>query len=159
MRGSAQETLTDCLCYSFFFLIKSILQQCQHLILIFSSFLNFFVNAFLASPQVSFQKSIATYERNFLYYNDALFSLMGIIHIEKGVFFVTVFRHFLGTFFLSCYLMLIKKQLIKKTACGKFVNKLQFLCFNLKRIEHFLLFCKDTLIQPCCELGKTHDCP
>ena len=39
-------------------------------------------------------------------------------------------------------------------ACGKFENKLQFLCFHLKRIEHFLLFSKDNLPQPWCEQGK-----
>ena len=41
-------------------------------------------------------------------------------------------------------------------ACGKFENKLQFLCFNLKRIEHFLFFCKDTLPQPWCQQGEAH---
>ena len=41
-------------------------------------------------------------------------------------------------------------------ASGKFQNKLQFLYFNLKRIEHFLLFCKDNLPQPWCEQGETH---
>ena len=39
-------------------------------------------------------------------------------------------------------------------ACGKFENKLQFLCFHLKSIEHFLLFSKDNLPQPWCEQGK-----
>ena len=36
-------------------------------------------------------------------------------------------------------------------SCGKFEEKLQFLCFDLKRIKHFLLFCKDNLPQPWCE--------
>ena len=62
---------------------------------------NFFVNVVLASPQVSFQKSIATYERNFLYYKDALFFLMDITHIEKGIFFITMFRYFLMSVIFS----------------------------------------------------------
>ena len=41
-------------------------------------------------------------------------------------------------------------------ACGKFENKLQFLSFDLKRIENFLLFCKDTLPQPWCKQGDDH---
>ena len=35
-------------------------------------------------------------------------------------------------------------------------NKLQFLCFDLKRIENFLLFCKDTLPQPWCQQEEDH---
>ena len=41
-------------------------------------------------------------------------------------------------------------------ACGKFENKLQFLYFDLKRIENFLLFCKDTLPQPWCKQRDDH---
>ena len=39
-------------------------------------------------------------------------------------------------------------------ACGKFENKLQFLGFDLKRIENFLLFCKDALPESWCEQGE-----
>ena len=41
-------------------------------------------------------------------------------------------------------------------ARGKFENKLQVFCFDLKRIEHFLLFHKDALPEPWCEQGEAH---
>ena len=97
-----------------FFLIKSILQQYQHLLLIFYSFFKIFLaNIFLASLQVSFKKSIATYDRNFLYYEDASFFFMDITHIEKGgVFFVTVFRYF----FNECNFLYYKDALFSLLA-------------------------------------------
>ena len=62
----------------------------------------------------------------------------------------------LGTFFRYFFLFNVnkKRQLIKKMASGKFEEKLQFLCFDLKRIKHFLLFCKDNLPQPGVSRGK-----
>ena len=64
----------------------------------------------------------------------------------------------LGIFFKYFFLFSVnkKRQLIKKMACGKFEETLQFLYFDLKRIKHFLLFCKDNLPQPWCEQRETH---
>ena len=116
MHGSAQQTLTDCLCCSLFFSYQIHFTAMSTLNNnFFFHFLDFFCECFLGFFWPVYRFCF----RNQLLLMSVVFSttkmlyfFMNITHIEKGVFFVTVFRYF----FNECNFLYYKDALFSLLA-------------------------------------------